>query len=87
MLIEENGTRYEIIRGSDVVRDGMYLELRLPDISPVEQLAEIFYSDVTHEFSISIFADNLPLSIIEILVAEAKISLPQKKTLIERACY
>lgn len=53
-MFEDNGTRHEIIRGSDVVRDGMYLELRLPDTSPVEQLAEIFYSDVTHEFSISI---------------------------------
>ncbi|MDW7783322.1 hypothetical protein [Morganella morganii] len=81
MFIEENGTRYEIIRGSDVIRDGMYLELRLPDTSPVEQLAEIFYSDVTHQFSIRIFADNLPLSIIEILVAKAKVLLPLKKPL------
>lgn len=81
MFIEDNGTRYEIIRGSDVVRDGMYLELRLPDTSPVEQLAEIFYSDVTHEFSISIFANNLPLSIIEILITEAKTALPLKVNL------
>ncbi|EPL3703180.1 hypothetical protein NK491_001412 [Morganella morganii] len=81
MFIEENGTRYEIIRGSDIVRDGMYLELRLPDTSPVEQLAEIFYSDVTHKFSISIFADNLPLSIIERLVAEAKVLLPLKNSI------
>ena len=81
MFIEDNGTRYEVIRGSDVVRDGMYLELRLPDTSPVEQLAEIFYSDVTHKFSISIFADNLPLSIIEILVAEAKVLLPLKNSI------
>lgn len=81
MFIEENGTRYEIIRGSDVVRDGMYLELRLPDTCPVEQLAEIFYSDVTHEFSISIFADNLPLSIIETLITEAKTALPLKVNL------
>lgn len=81
MLIEENGTRYEIIRGSDIVRDGMYLELRLPDTFPVKQLAEIFYSDVTHEFFISILAGNLPLSIIEILVAEAKVLLPLKKPL------
>ncbi|EPC7545566.1 hypothetical protein ACR2Y1_003677 [Morganella morganii] len=81
MFIEDNGTRYEIIRGSDIVRDGMYLELRLPDTSPAEQLAEIFYSDVSHEFSISIFADNLPLSIIEILITEAKTALPQKVTL------
>lgn len=61
----------------------MYLELCLPDTSPLEQLAEIFYSDVTHEFSISIFVDNLPLSIIEILVAKAKVLLPLKKPLIE----
>ncbi|MEX9793699.1 hypothetical protein [Morganella morganii] len=81
MFIEDNGTRYEIIRGSDIVRDGMYIELRLPDTFSVKQLAEIFYSDVTHEFSISIFADNLSLSIIEILVAEAKILLPLKKPL------
>lgn len=81
MFIEDNGTRYEIITRSDIVRDGMYLELRLPDTFPVKQLAEIFYSDVTHEFSISIFADNLPLSIIERLVAEAKVLLPLKKPL------
>lgn len=81
MFIEVNGTRYEIIRGSDVVRDGMYLELRLPDTSPVEQLAEIFYSDVTHQFSIRIFADNLPLSIIETLITEAKTALPLKVNL------
>ncbi|OBU04888.1 hypothetical protein [Morganella psychrotolerans] len=81
MFIEDNGTRYEIIRGSDVVRDGMYLELSLPDTYPVEQLAEIFYSDVTHDFIISIFADSLPLSVIEILVAEAKVLLPLKKPL------
>ncbi|MEQ5122165.1 hypothetical protein [Morganella morganii] len=81
MFIEDNGTRYEIIRGSDIVRDGMYLELRLPDTSPVEQLAEIFYSDVTHEFSISILADNLQLSIIERLVAEAKVLLPLKNSI------
>lgn len=81
MFIEENGARYEIIRGSDVVRDGMYLELRLPDTYPIEQLAEIFHSDVTHEFFISIFAGNLPLLIIEILVAEAKVLLPLKKPL------
>ncbi|HHN8401953.1 TPA: hypothetical protein ACRRXZ_000437 [Morganella morganii] len=81
MFIEENGTRYEIIRGSDVVREGMYLELRLPDTYPVKQLAEIFYSDVTHEFSISIFADNLSLSIIEILVAKVKVLVPLKKPL------
>ncbi|WP_273745792.1 hypothetical protein [Morganella morganii] len=37
MFIGDNGTRYGIIRGSDVVRDGMYFELRLPDTSPVEQ--------------------------------------------------
>lgn len=81
MLIEENGTRYEIITGSDIVRDGMYIELRLPDTFPVKQLAEIFYSDVTHEFSVSIFADSLLLSVIEILVAEAKVLLPLKKPL------
>ncbi len=36
MFIEENGTRYGIIRGSDIVRDGMYLELNLPDTSAAE---------------------------------------------------
>ncbi len=29
MFIEDNGTRYEIIRGSDAVRDGMYLSVAL----------------------------------------------------------
>jgi hypothetical protein len=38
-------------------------------------VAEVFYSDATGEFSISLFARDLPLSVIEQFIAEARRSL------------
>lgn len=38
-----DGTKYSIIRGSDVDRDGMYLELSETESKKV--IAEVFYSD------------------------------------------
>jgi hypothetical protein len=54
---------YQTVRGSDVQRDGMYLELI--DQSTGDEVAEVFYSDVTHEMKISIFQPELPLRVEE----------------------
>ncbi|WP_272578011.1 MULTISPECIES: hypothetical protein [unclassified Providencia] len=67
-----NGIKYEFGRGSDIVRDGMYLELTMANTDPVLQLAEVFYSDVTHQFTLTCFEPNIPLEVIETLIEQAK---------------
>lgn len=69
-------TEYELSRGSDIVRDGMYLELTMANTDPVLQLAEVFYSDVTHHFTLTCFEPNIPLEVIETLIEQAKKLLP-----------
>ena len=66
---------YQLVRGSDVVRDGMYLE-RNDGRTESKALAEVFYSDVDESMTISTFGNTLPVSVIERLIVEAKISLP-----------
>jgi hypothetical protein len=65
---------YSTMRGSDVRRDGMYLELI--ENSTGDEVAEVFYSDVTHEMSITVFKHELPLHAVEMLIARAKLDLP-----------
>lgn len=69
-------TEYELSRGSDIVRDGMFLELTVANTNPILQLAEVFYSDVTHQFTLTCFEPNIPLEVIETLIAQAKKLLP-----------
>ncbi len=61
---------YRTVRGSDVQRDGMYLELI--DESTGDEVAEVFYSDTTHEMSVSVFKPELPLRVVELLIERAK---------------
>ncbi|HHR6136983.1 TPA: hypothetical protein ACS72F_000849 [Providencia alcalifaciens] len=75
-MMSFNGIEYEFGRGSDIVRDGMYLELTMANTDPVLQMAEVFYSDVTHQFTLTCFEPNIPLEIIETLIEQAKKLLP-----------
>ncbi|WP_206098197.1 hypothetical protein [Pantoea endophytica] len=68
--------KYEMRRGSDVLRDGMYLELSVSETSPLRQVAEIFFSDITHEFFLTCYEENIPLEVIEELISKARTSLP-----------
>ncbi|UGS48559.1 hypothetical protein JMT66_23750 (plasmid) [Kosakonia cowanii] len=68
--------KYEMRRGSDVLRDGMYLELSVSETSPLRQVAEIFFSDITHEFFLTCYEENIPLEVIEKLISKARSSLP-----------
>lgn len=72
--------KLELIRGSDLLRDGMYLELSISGTSPLRQVAEVFYSDITHEFFLTCYEDNIPLEAVEMLISEAKTSLPPVKS-------
>lgn len=70
------GTVYSFVRGSDIIRDGMYLEVSREITGQVTQLAEVFYSDQTHEISLSCYVPDLPLELIELLIAHARLVLP-----------
>ncbi|HEX4502990.1 MAG TPA: hypothetical protein VH187_17780 [Scandinavium sp.] len=71
--------KFELRRGSDVLRDGMYLELSVCETSPLRQVAEIFYSDVTYEYFLTCYEENIPLEAVGKLISEARISLPPVK--------
>jgi len=68
------GRRYGCIRGSDIHRDGMYLEIT--DLLDEHVVLEIFYSDQNHQMTFQAFATDLPLELVEWAVATAKWSLP-----------
>lgn len=65
---------YRTVCGSDVQRDGMYLELI--DESTGDEVAEVFYSDATHKMTVSVFQQELPLHVVELLIDRAKQDLP-----------
>lgn len=56
--------------GSDVQRDGMFLEL--VEVSSGDVVGEVFYSDRSGEFTISLNREDLPLEAIEELAAAAR---------------
>ncbi|GKX58331.1 hypothetical protein [Leminorella grimontii] len=72
------GIEYSFTRGSDIIRDGMYLELNYKEENTLIQIAEVFFSDATFDFSLSCFQENVPLPLIEILIEKAKVLLPPK---------
>lgn len=47
--MEKNGRKYEILRCSDVQRDGVYVELNDVTDGEIKFLLEIFHSDSTGE--------------------------------------
>jgi hypothetical protein len=65
---------FRTARGSDVRRDGMYLELI--DESSGDEVAEVFYSDVRNEWTVSVFKPELPLRVVEALIERARRDLP-----------
>jgi hypothetical protein len=65
---------FHTVRGSDVRRDGMYLELI--EEGTGDEVAEVFYSDATGQMSVSVFRPELSLPVIEALIERAKRELP-----------
>ncbi|HNW91901.1 MAG TPA: hypothetical protein PKM88_03210 [bacterium] len=68
---------FQTIRGSDVDRNGMYLELI--DSETRNEFAAIFYSDDTHKMTLSLFRKDIPLEVIEKFIEKAKTDLPPMK--------
>ncbi len=64
--------KFEGLIGSDLERDGMYLEISEFPYNSVEVILEIFYSDITNKFSITLFKKNVALELIEEAIKIAK---------------
>ena len=65
---------YKVVLGSDVIRDGMYLELS--EDGGNASIAEVLFSDETGKFVLNTYGNDVPLEAIEWLVSEARLSLP-----------
>lgn len=57
------GRRYEIIFGSDVQRDGIYLELADRTDEIVEVLAETFFYDEHGKVTFNAYKNDIPLQL------------------------
>ena len=79
MKLEHENVQYEIIRLSDVVRDGMALELYEITNNDSFQILEAFWSDIDNRFTFSAFKENLPFEIVEKFIFEARKLLPPTK--------
>lgn len=71
-MVEILGQNYAAIVGSDLQRDGMYLEL---SDSSKAVIAEVFYRDDTGSMTFTSYQADLPLPVLEWLIAQAKLRL------------
>jgi hypothetical protein len=69
------GERYEVVMGSDLARDGMFLELW--DRHPIRELAlEVFFSDIDGSFATTRYRADVPPEVEAWLQQEARRRLP-----------
>ena len=69
--------QYSYTMGSDVVRDGMYIEVS-DQPNGTNAIIEVFYSDVSHEMSVTLFRPDVPLAVLEWAIALAHRRLPAR---------
>jgi hypothetical protein len=76
MPITFDGHPYELLFGSDVQRDGVYLELN--DVSGATPVAVLFafYSDADGRMTFSAYREDVPFGAVEWFIAEARRRLP-----------
>jgi hypothetical protein len=78
MIRELHGAQYSTVVASDLERDGMGLELHWHCQGQDAVVAEVFMSDKDGSWTLNTFECDVPLELIEELIAEAKARL--KKT-------
>jgi len=71
MVFEHKGREYSCLLGSDVIRDGMYIEVNDGSVA-TNPIVEIFSSDVTHETTMTLLRPDVPLEVIEWAIAVAR---------------
>jgi hypothetical protein len=72
MMITADGQRYEIVMTSNVMEDGVALELRQVSATPPKDLALVFWSEAKGGFTISADCQNLPLEVMTLFIQKAK---------------
>lgn len=68
-MVEILGQSYDVTVGSDIQRDGMYLEVE-GDAKAV--LAEVFFHDRDHTMTFTSYQSDLPLPLVEWIIVHAK---------------
>lgn len=79
-MMDHQGARYTTLMASDLQRDGMALELHRAVRGQDSTVAEIFYSDADHSWMLNTFDCDVPLELIEELIAQAKRRLAPRTT-------
>ncbi|MDG4875538.1 hypothetical protein P9273_10555 [Mesorhizobium sp. WSM4935] len=72
-MIELAGRNYRATIGSDVQRDGMYLEL-VDDRKQI--VGEIFFSDIDGKITVTLSQPEVPVELVEWMIATARVRLP-----------
>ena len=80
MELKRDGSVYRCIVGSDVARDGMYLEVS-DQASGSDVILEIFYSDLNNQMSVTLFKPDVPLEVVEWAISIARQRLPVRSDL------
>ena len=70
------GRTYTTLMGSDVERDGMYLELEDVTAGDREPVAEWFYSDADGSMKFAVYRGQVPRAVLSWFEAEARRRLP-----------
>lgn len=73
MTVTFSGENFEILLGSDVIDDGMYLEAQDKEHNV---LLFAFFNDIDGEFTFSAYREDLPFELVEFFVAKARETLP-----------
>ena len=80
MQHELDGHRYQTVLGSDVINDGMYLELReLAGGDDEEVLLCAYWSDTDGRFAFHCYRQELPFVLVETFIQEARQRLPRSR--------
>jgi hypothetical protein len=74
--IEFEGRSYSLTLASDLVHDGMTLEMDDITDGGQELVLFAFYSDVDDRITLSSYRENLPLEIVEWFIDRARKRLP-----------
>jgi hypothetical protein len=78
MFRDHKGIRYTTVVASDLVRDGVGLELHWHFDRQDVVVAEIFASDKDGSWTLSTFGCDIPLEVVEEFVTEAKARLKRE---------
>lgn len=76
MSFEHLGRRYDMYVQSDIQRDGISLELMDETDSSHILVLEVFYADVDAKLTLSAYREDIPLELVENVIAKAKLRLP-----------